>query len=88
MSTPSGASVPFKQQVTQALQAAGATIVVRCATCGDWHAGDCPFANGGASTPFVAVIGDRDETIDDGVGYEGRERPEFLRRDDAGWRVL
>lgn len=45
---------------------------------------------GNAGVPFVAVIGDADEIIDDGGGYEGRVQPEWKRRYEppGKWRPL
>lgn len=45
------------------------------------------MADMGAATPFVAAITPRDEGIDN-TPYDGREKPEMVRRDDEGWREL
>ena len=84
MSTVSAASArsSFTDQVTHALVAAGATVVVRCPICLDWHAGACPFEGAGEATPFVATISNDGGTIDDGVLYEGSGKPQFVQDDD------
>lgn len=77
----------FNQQLYAELVKAGAVVILRCATCNTFHEGVCPFPNQ-PTTPFVAVVTDPDERIDDGVGYDGREVADMIRRDDDGWRRI
>ena len=88
MNTPATGPAAFNKQVVNALLVAGAVIVIRCPICGEWHDGECPFANGGVATPFIGLIPNNDAGIVDGVGYDGRAKPDMVRDDDMGWRGM
>ena len=90
MSTPSaaGSRTSLTDQAAAALKAAGAVVVVRCAVCNDWHAGECPFKDAGPATPYVALIDVPQNDIQDGVLYDGTGKPQFVMDDDRGWREM